>query len=151
MKRALFLIFVVLIGGCMGIRDTDPFHYEFSPIANASLNTPEVTLTKVIQLLEKDGYLVAPNTVFLTATTDQRDLGYQYWRVTNEKWKVAYQLGVQVIEAKGGTLYWKLSHRIVGSRSGKQDRMFEPNDFEITEKIVNEVIRKLMKLFSIST
>ena len=98
-----------------------------------------------------EGYLVSSNAVFYVATTDPKSIGYQYWRVTNEKWKVSYQLGVQIMKATNGVVYWKLSHKIVGSRSGKQNRLFEPSDFEVTESVVNEISRKLMKLFSTHT
>ncbi len=152
MKNLCLIFLVGIMAGCASnvIKNTDPFRTEFIPIASASIQEPEIALKKVVSLLNKEGFLVSPNTVFYTATTDPKNVGYQYWRVTNEKWNVTYQLGVQIIKVRGGLIYWKLSHKIIGSRSGKQDRMFEPSDFEVTEQVVNKITRKLMILFSTS-
>ena len=152
MKLIYLVLLASILTGCSttaALKDTDPFRFEFSPIASASVVNPEAALSKTVKLLEKEGYLVSSNAIFHTATTEPKNIGYQYWKVTNEKWNVSYQLGVQIIEA-GGVVYWKLSHKIIGSRSGKQDRTFDPADFDVTEQKVNEITRKLMNLFSAS-
>ena len=152
MNKLLLLLLAAILSGCStsAIKPTDPFLFEYTPVASASIGNSDIALRKVVDLLESEGYLVSPNAVFSSATTDPKDIGYQYWRATNEKWKVSYQVGVQIIETREGMLYWRLSHKIVGIRSGKQNRLFDPSDFEKTESIIIELTRKLMRLFSAS-
>ncbi|MDN3521150.1 hypothetical protein [Halomonas ramblicola] len=152
MKIILCAVLAVMLAGCASTasKNTDPFLFEYTPVARASIDNSDVALNEVVSLLEAEGFLVSPNAIFGTATTDPKDVGYQYWRTTNEKWKISYQIGVQVIETRKGMLYWKLSHKIIGSRTGKQDRLFEPSDFEVTESEINKLTRRLTRLLSAS-
>jgi hypothetical protein len=148
MRKTIIQFLVLILAGCAGTqRSSDPF-FGFEPIYTAAFSSPEKALIKVIEVMESEGYSVAPNMVFLTVFTEPKDIGYQVWRTTNEKWKVSYQVGVQIIKPRGRDMYWKIFHHIVGKRSGTQDRNFNPEDFEETFKILNNLTIRLMKLFS---
>lgn len=149
-KIISIFVICILTGGCSGVSTkstTDPFDFDFTPMAYASNLSIDNALDLGIKALEAEGYKVAPSPVFHAATTDPQDLGYLVWRATNEKWKVSYQLALQIIKGPGSQLYWKLTHRIVGSRSGNQNRSFQPQDFEETSEITSELSSKLANLF----
>lgn len=154
MKRTFLLLgltILLLAAGCMSstlITNTDPFQYNYTPIASTKLSEPEAAFEALVDLLEAEGYTVAANAAFLTATTFPKQLGYAYWRANKEKWDISCQAGVQIIRTTGDTLYWNLTHRIVGRRTMKEDRLFEPAEFEETEKIFNDLAFKIMRLFS---
>jgi hypothetical protein len=145
------LAILMLAAGCMSstmITNTDPFQYNYTPVANTKLSDPEAAFEALVDLLEAEGYMVAANAAFLTATTFPRQLGYIYWRANREKWDVSCQAGVQIIITTGDRLYWNLTHRIIGRRTMSEDRLFEPADFEETEMIFNDLALKITRLFS---
>ena len=79
----LSLAVLLLAAGCMSstmITNTDPFQYNYTPVANAKLSDPEAAFEALVELLEAEGYTVAANAAFSTATTFPRQLGYLYWR-----------------------------------------------------------------------
>jgi hypothetical protein len=82
------------------------------------------------------------------ASTEPERIGYAFWRKTGEMGEIRYQIGVQLIRTIDDKLYWKLSHRILGSRPMREDRLFDPEDFAKTEKIFNDLILKVNNLFS---
>lgn len=147
MKYIIPILMIVLILGCQQIV-TDPFSTNYTPVVSDNFSSADKALTRVIAILKSNGYEVTGNDVILTATTEPRNTGYQIWKVTNEKWKVSYKIGVQLIRASEHRLYWKMSHKIVGSRQGKHDREFAPYDFEITENEFNKINHDLTNALS---
>ncbi len=141
---------LLLLSGCASVimTGTDPFRYEFTPVSASTFSEGEEALKAVVELLEDEGYRVARNSLFLTAVTEPEEIGYAYWRNTGEKWEIRYQIGVQLIRTIDDRLYWKLSHRILGSRSMREDRLFDPEDFAETERIFNDLILKVNNLFT---
>ena len=142
------LLLIACLSGCMmmAAKHSDPFEMQFEPIASLSGNKLEY-LSKAVRILEEAGYSVTPNDAFSSATTLPKKIGIQRWRANGEKWHLEYQLSVQIIESNGSQLFWKLSHKIIGTRSGRQPRLFYPEDFDITENIVNEVHQKIIYAF----
>ncbi|WP_274058657.1 hypothetical protein [Vibrio parahaemolyticus] len=144
----LLLLLVAYLSGCSGlaVKKSDPFELQFEPIASTGGSKSEY-LSKATRTLEDSGYSVTPNEVFFTATTLPKKLGTQRWRANGEKWRIQYQLSIQIIEDDNDTLYWKLSHKIIGKRSGREPRLFYPEDFEVTEEMINVVHQKMSIAF----
>ncbi len=143
-KVAFILFVVAYLSACSpSTTNSDPFELQFEPIANMT-GSKQDYLSKVIVVLEESEYSVTPNDVFATVTTLPKNLGTQRWRVNGEKWHLEYQLSVHIIEGNSGQFFWKLNHKIIGIRSGRQPRAFYPEDFEITEEIFNAIHRKLV-------
>lgn len=153
-KAALVALFAMMltIGGCATNAymksETDPFRFDFTPIYTAKNTTSTQAFDLGVKLLENEGYLVTPIPAFDIVTTNPISLGYQVWRSTNEKWSISMQVSLQIMRDKRGQLYWRLSHRIIGSRSGTQDRLFAPEDFEITNQRINDLTSKLSHIFA---
>jgi len=153
-KITLIILFALIltIGGCATTNyiksETDPFKFDFTPIYTASNTTSQRVFDLGVKLLENEGYLVTPIPAFDIVTTNPISLGYQVWRSTNEKWNISLQVSLQIMKDKRGQLYWRLSHRIIGSRSGTQDRLFAPEDFEVASQRINELISKLSRVFA---
>lgn len=149
-KHVLITIFALAISGCAGsaMKNTDPFNFAYEPIASTGYESIEYYLNEAAQSLDQSGYSVTPNFVFYTATTLPKSIGKHRWRRNGEKWDLSYQLGVQILHGSNGQLFWRLTHKITGTRSGREPRLFQPVDFDKTEKLVNEMHRKLSIAFS---
>lgn len=126
----------------------DPFSPNYNLIIASHFTDPIKALEKATKILTDKGYEVEVNSVFHTVTTLPKDIGFQVWDRTSEKWMISYQVGIQIINFREDQNYWKLTHRIVGSRSGQNDRLFDPSDFKILDEIFLKLNKKLMDLFS---
>ena len=134
--------------GSTAYASTDPFESDFSPIIEGKFETIGQAFKEGVELLRSNDYVVSVNSIFLIGTTEKKEMGHLVWKETNEKWKVWYALSFQVIQPKSGQGYWKLSHRVVGTRSGEEDRIFEPYDFDLIGKEVSSIYLSLMNLLS---
>lgn len=117
--------------------------YDFVPIVPGKFASPKEALKAAVDVLKESGHRVKVNQVLCIAATHRENLGYQIWKKTNEKWKVSYEAAVQIIRSEGDLWFWNLCDFIVGSRSGKQDRRFDPSDFEHVERRFDELIYEL--------
>ncbi len=138
-----------VMSGCggMAMKNSDPFMFEFEPIAYNDLGDGLYYLNKGADLLISKGYNVSRNEVFYTAITEPVSIGKHRWRRNGDKWDLSYQVGFQVIESKRGQIFWRITHKITGSRSGKEPRLFSPEDFDETESIFNGMQRYLSNAF----
>lgn len=146
------LIILALTGCVSAPRSTnfsDPFGFNFEPIAISDQHDGVYFLNLGSSLLEGKGYAVSVNEVFLGAITEPVPIGKHRWRSNNDKWELAYQVAFQVIESKNGYVFWRITHKITGTRSGKQPRAFSPSDFDETESIFNSLQSELSSFFRI--
>ena len=151
MIKKIFVLFIIsIISGCSNIwlKTNGSLNVPYEPIANIDNTDGESYLGIAIETLNNSGYSSDPNYVFYTATTLPKNLGKQRWRRNGDKWDINYQLGIQIIKGSNGQLYWKLSHNITGTRSGKEPRSFQASDFDITEELTNDIHRKLSLSFT---
>lgn len=138
-KVACIAMCLAVLSGCVGLgmKNSDPFMFEFEPIAYNDMGNGLDYLDKGADLLISKGYNVSRNEVFYTAITEPVSIGKHRWRRNGDKWDLTYQVGFQVIESKRGQIFWRITHKITGSRSGKEPRLFSPEDFDETESVFN--------------
>ncbi len=141
--------FLAILSGCSGpgVKSTDPFIFEFEPIAYNDTVDGFYYLDLGANLLISKGYNVYRNDVFYTVITEPVEIGKHRWRRNSDKWDLTYQVGFQVIESRGGQIFWRITHKITGSRSGKESRLFSPEDFDETESVFNGLQRDLSHAF----
>lgn len=132
------------------LKATDPFFADSTPITSDIKTAPEA-YKKGIGLLQKEGYMVLVERAWLKAVTSETDLNFLVWRETHEKWKVSVQFALRVFAGHDDTIYWELTHRISGSRAGKPDRRFDPQDFDETNRLVDRLALKIANVFSAET
>jgi len=142
-------IFVSVLSGCSStvMKNSDPFMFEFEPIAYNEMHDGAYYLNKGADLFANKGYKAFRNDVFLSANTEPVSIGKHRWRRNGDKWDLTYQVGFQVFESKHGQVFWRITHKIVGSRSGKEPRLFSPEDFDETESIFNGLQSDLSQAF----
>lgn len=149
-KNYFIILFVLTVSGCtfMKMQSSDPFTYDFKPIAINDKKKGDFYFNLGINILKNKGYEVTLNEVFLTGTTLPINIGKHRWRRNNDKWDLTYQVGFQVLESRSGQVFWRIIHKIMGTRPGKEPRSFEPSDFDETEKIFNVLHHDLAIVFS---
>ena len=140
-------IICVMLTGCPSLpRDVAPTYQ----LATASDVRDALTgLRKVNEYLEANFYETITNPVFNTIETRPIELGYLYWRTNNEKWSVSYQVGFQTFTDSKGRVYWRLSHHITGTRSGREPRVFVSEDFNETEEVFFNLRKEISDILSI--
>lgn len=139
-----------LEGAFVGASAFDPNYQPVSLTLTENKSAEEI-LSLLENIFHSKGYGFTKNEIFLTLTTDPKDLGYQDWLKKHEKWKIKYRVKIQLIRGIKPFLYWDLSGSVVGERSGHEDREFSPEDFILTEKIFEELNREIVNQLSRSS
>lgn len=86
---------------------------------------------------------------FHTAITGRKKLSNCRWIKTNEKWNLTYQIGFQFFEGEHNKHWWRITRKIIGTRSSKEPRSFEASDFNETQKIFDDLHREMSNAFII--
>ncbi len=149
-KLTVIIIACAIITGCTNFSSMqiDTFVVQYEPVGNSD-NYNQLMIQKVVEnILVESGYEVTSNEVLHTISTSPISLGTNRWRANNEKWKLQYQLGFQVISGGDGRLYWTLTTKIVGTRSGREPRSFATSDFEESSELLTTLKRKVMSEFN---
>lgn len=135
--------------GCMNV--VRPTGYQplraYTPISEKKYKNPDDIFADALSVFKSKGYLTSANKEQFTIETDPKNLGFKYWVSNNEKWNIGYKLIFQIIISESKYFY-KLDTDIRGKRSGREDRSFEPKDFNETSDIINEIERELSNKFS---
>jgi len=140
-KHLIPILACILVSSCaqqalMGVQTCE---VEYEPLLISNEQSLESLLFEIENILNDEGYDVVTNEVTYTIVTLPTYAGVYRWRENNEKWKLSYQLGFQLIKGSDDRVFWTLSHKIVGIRSGREPRTFGASDFDETEKIFTKL------------
>jgi hypothetical protein len=80
---------------------------------------------------------------FHSAITDKIELDNCRWLKTKNKWDLTYQIGFQTFEGSDNDHWWRVTRKIIGTRSSEEPRSFEAIDFNETQKIFDGLYRKM--------
>jgi hypothetical protein len=85
---------------------------------------------------------------FHSAVTEKIELHNCRWLKTRDKWNLTYQIGFQAFEGSDNDHWWRVTRKIIGTRSGKEPRSFEASDFNETQKIFDGLHREISNKIS---
>ena len=84
---------------------------------------------------------------FYSAITGRKELDKCLWLKNREKWDLTYQIGFQVLEGDEDKHWWRITRKIIGTRSSREPRSFEASDFKKTQEIFDGLQREMSNEF----
>lgn len=128
-----FSLSLFVITGCVG---------TYNPVIHGRYFDGEEAFRSAVKILRDNGYELTVDETLLIAFSNEKNLGFKFWKKSNEKWNIDYKLRLEIRCTNNG-YYWRVDPIIQGSRAGRQDRIFSRYDFDDIHHIVTSIERLL--------